>query len=166
MEQIISAMEAFIQGEGLDTVRTFSREKVRRLSAPLVAVGLKQAEAASQGFYDYLGQVYNDQTECCEDLYGKRLNLEFTLNIYVPLNGERGSSACYEVFSKLSDALSLGRCPGIRVTAYDCGEITFDSTVGLCRCPCGIKASAFVYARQLGDGVFTDFILKGVVTNG
>ena len=146
LERIREAMTAFLKGEGVAALTAWPGEDLERPGGP-------------GGFQDYLGERYDAGTGHWQELYGKRLQVTFGLDLYAPEGA--GAAGMQAAFDALAGALSGGGPPGLRVKEFSRGETSFDQALGLFHCPAEAVCTAYLYAVAEEGGAFLDFVVKG-----
>lgn len=156
LQELRRALAAFLREKGLDAVTAWGPEKRLRPGKAVAAVSLRGFESAPPGFQDYLGERYNAQAGCWEELYGKKAALTFGLDLY--------AASAEEIQAGL-DALSLalsGDGPkGMRPVAFSAGETGYQSESGRYFCPAQAKFAVWVTTVSREDGSFLDFEVRG-----
>lgn len=150
----------FLRGQGVDAVTAWGGEDRVRRKGPVVAVSLRGVQGGPAGWMDYLGERLDPGTGRWEELYGKRARITLGLDIYAPESA--GEAECAAAFAKLSEALVGEKPAGLNLEELSCGETAFDRAAGLFRCPAQMTCRVFLYAKRTGDGVFTDFEVRGI----
>ena len=160
LDRVREALAEYLQDRGIHAVTAWSEEAKKRHGKPVVAVSLKESRGTGAGFQNYLGERYNEADGRWEELYGKKLELTFGLDLYG--GTEQGAAGCQKEFDALADALASGGPEGLRLGALSCGETEFDRETGMFHCPAELEASAWMYAVAAGDGgVLLDFTVRG-----
>ena len=159
LERIREAMTAFLKGEGVAALTAWPGEDLERPEGPVTAVSLRACQGGPGGFQDYLGERYDAGTGRWQELYGKRLQVTFGLDLYAPESA--GAAGMQAAFDALAGALSGGGPPGLRVKEFSRGETSFDQALGLFHCPAEAVCTAYLYAVAEEGGAFLDFVVKG-----
>ena len=184
LERIREAMTAFLKGEGVAALTAWPGEDLERPEGPVTAVSLRSCppppgrggdgggaggpgpaappracRGGGGGFQDYLGERYDAGTGHWQELYGKRLQVTFGLDLYAPEGA--GAAGMQAAFDALAGALSGGGPPGLRVKEFSRGETSFDQALGLFHCPAEAVCTAYLYAVAEEGGAFLDFVVKG-----
>ena len=163
LEQVKSALAAALEKAGIAAQAAFSPGWARSYSQPVVAVGLRQGESRGGALSSYLGQRTDPDTQLEQEVYGMRLELTLSLDIYCPL-GE-GASRCDDVLEKLHQVMLEGLPAGLRPAELRWEETAWDEDTAMFLRRGSLSCSAFFTAAASEDGLWlTDFILKGVVT--
>lgn len=159
LEEFRQETAEFLRARGVDAVTAWDyRARVRR-TQPVVAVSLRGCQVGPAGMRDYLGERFAPETGRWEELYGTLAEITLGLDIYGPRAlGERG---CAEVFSRLAEALGGGGPEGLRVKSLTCGETSYVEREDLFRCEAQAVFRVYLYAAADGDGVFSDFVIRG-----
>ncbi len=159
LDQIRSAMLTTLEKAGLMAVAAWPYQGYQGLTEGLVAVSVRSCEDQQAGFGHYLGERYDSDTDKWQELYGKKIQIEFGLNIYTPTKG--GAQESQEIFDKLSEAFQVYAPAGLKVEKLSRGEITLNKTLGVFCCPVEAQCNAFLYAIAEDGGEFVDFEVKG-----
>lgn len=144
---------------GVTAVTAWSPDDKKRREGAVVAVSLRGCRGGPGGFQDYLGERYNADTGRWEELYGRKADLTFGLDIYAA--GRDGAAQCQAAFDKVADALENGAPLGLTLESLSRKETLFDGELGLFRCPAEAVCQAYLYAVADGGGTFLDFEVRG-----
>ena len=112
LEQVKAALSAALERAGIAAQAAFSPGWARSYSQPVVAVGLRQGESRGGALSSYLGQRTDPDTQLCQEVYGMRLELTLSLDIYCP-PGE-GAARCDNVLEGLHQVMLEGLPAGLR----------------------------------------------------
>lgn len=127
-----------------------------------VLVSLDQVNCSGAGLQDYLGLRLDEKSGMWEEVYGRKAELTFVLDIYA--TPQAGARRCREVFSQIAGAVQPRRVLGLCVKSLTGEETEFDSKEGLLKLRVRLVCQGWVYAGQDGqENAFLDFILKGDV---
>ncbi len=160
LDTLRERMAAYLQAQGLRAVTAWPHEKRLRRDGAVVAVSLRSCAAGPSGFKDYLGERYNDESQSWEELYGKKAEVEFGLDLYATQNV--GAAELQTAFDRLANALQAGTPEGLAVKTFSCGETTYDQSEGLFKRTAQVVCTAYLYAVCDEGGTFTDFEVRGV----
>lgn len=156
MEELQQALVDFLKEHGLTALTAWSEERRLRPGQAVAAVSLRALECAPPGFQDYLGERYNEETGQWEELYGRKAELTFGVDLY-------GATA--EVVragvNTLSLALSRDGPEGLRPVELHVGETAYQESARRYRCPAQVRFTAWLAAVTGEDGAFLDFEVKG-----
>ena len=143
-----------------EAISDMPADKKRYYDKPVVSVGMNKAEGGPSGMYGYLGEMYDETRGESREIYGRKLDVELSLDIRSPAGG---GDECTAVFSKLVTALDrLGS--GIRIRECACGDVSYDRNLDMYCMRGSVSFTAFIYAEKEESGDrFTDFTLKGEI---
>lgn len=161
LEQLRSKLAAFLAEGGVQALVSWPRERRAGLSGPVVLVSLEELRCGPAGLQDYLGMGLNQVTGQWEELYGRKAELTFGLDILAP--SQAGAEACREAFVKMVSQLQTGRPGGLTVRKLTGGETQYDSKEGLLKMHAQLECEGWLYASGGGAGTFLDFTLRGDV---
>lgn len=147
LEQGVNARTAWPEGERLE------------VEQPVVVVSLRGCQSGPAGFQDYLGERYNEETGLWEELYGRKAELTFGLDLYAP--ARCGEGEMQDAFDGLAAALTLGAPDGMAVMEYSCGETEYDSRARLRKRTVQAVCGAYLCAVAQPGEAFLDFELRG-----
>ena len=150
------ALAAYLRENGLEAVTAWSRERRTRPGRAVAAVSLRAMEGGAPGFQDYLGERYDPEREQWRELYGKRVELTFGVDISAATAEEVQAG-----LDALGAALSRGGPAGLRSVGFSTGETAYDPAAGRYACPAQARFSAWMVAEAGEDGAFLDFEVKG-----
>lgn len=159
VEAVLTAVTSALTDAGLNAQRQFPDAALCRGSGALVCVGVKQSRLLSAGCGEYLGRRTVDGAP--REVYGWRLEGVLALDIYSPEGS--GPALCQSCFEALSSALAV-LPSGLRQRELRCGETVWDESTGMFLCRCELSVLALLTREESAeDGVFTDFVLRGVM---
>ena len=94
----------------------------------LAVVQVKEVEAGSAGFQNYLGQRYDAETRRWTETFGQKVSVKFLVTLYSPRqDGERG---CRALVDRVAEAFLRGGPEGFAVEKWSVGETGFDRESG------------------------------------
>ena len=162
LDAVLDAVVTALRAAGLCALRQFPEGEIDRKSGPLVCVGLKSNKLVSSGAGDYMGERRSGGT--VSEVYGFRMEPVIALDIYSPDDGENGAEGCIETAEAVGAALP-GFPSGLKMRELLCGETAFDGATEMYHMPVELSCAAFLTREMNGEtGVFTDFVLKGVLS--
>ena len=162
LEQVKTAVVDALAGAGLAARCAFAPGWAKRYSGPVVAVGLRTGESRGGALGSYLGQQVDPETLVSREIYGMRLEMTLSVDIYCP--AECGAGGCDGALETLHQVMLSGLPAGLRPTELKWEECTWDRDTGMFLRRGSLACSAFFTASASEDGtVLSDFILKGVV---
>lgn len=164
LEKIRECMTEYLNGQGVRAITAWPGESRRRLDGPVAAVSLRGCEAGPGGFRDYLGERYDPEAGAWRELYGRKVRVTFGLDLYAPR--ESGAAGCQGAFDALADALNGEGPAGLKLGELSRGEVVFDQSAGLFRCPAEAVCDAYLYAVAEEGGAFLEFEVKGYGNDG
>lgn len=129
------------------------------LEGAQVLVSLAEMECEPVGLQNYLGQRLNEETGEVVEWYGRKVKLEFGLDILAPAGV--GAGACREVFRRLVMLLHDKRPEGLAVRKLTGEEIEFDKKEGLLRLRCTVSCDGWLWASGDEAADILDFTLRG-----
>ena len=154
-------MAAFLRQQGVDAVCAYPEERRNRRSGPVAAVSLRACQGGPGGFRDYLGERYDQETGLWQELYGRRAQVTFGLDLYAPEEGD--GVALQQALDALTQALAQGGPGGLAVQEVSCGETTYDTRQRLVKKTVQAVCQAYLHAVTRPGGLFVDFELRGEV---
>lgn len=111
----------------------------------------------------YMGQRVNPDTLDCQEVYGMRLELVLSLDIYCP-PGE-GAGRCDYVLEALHQVMLNGLPSGLRPIELKWEETVWDGDTSMFLRRGSLACGAFFVAETSEEQLeLADFILKGVLT--
>lgn len=160
-DSIIAAVTKHLGDYSELSVCAYPFGKMKKYNAPVVAVTVEEADAASSGAGDYLG-IFTDPEKGEREVYGRYLEVTLGMYIYSPEGNEHGADALQRVFGQIAAAFYEKTMP-LKVKSLQCGETEFDSVTRMYKCKVTAKCRCFMTAEIREDGEFSDYILKGVM---
>lgn len=154
--QLRRALRDYLEEKGLAAVTAWSSEKRLRPGAAVSAVSLRGLESSAPGYQDYLGERYNEPAGVWEELYGKKMELTFGLDLTAETAEEvqRGLEV-------LGTALSEGGPAGMVPAGWSAGETVYQSESKRYFCPVQAAFRVWAVAAAREDGTFLDFEVRG-----
>ena len=163
LEQVKAAIAHALKSAGIAAQTAYAPGWAKAYQEPVVAVGLRTGESKSGAMGSYMGQRVNPDTLACQEIYGMRLDLVLSLDIYCP-PGE-GAGRCDSVLEGLHQVLLNGLPSGLRPSELKWEETVWDGDTSMFLRRGSLACGAFFVAETTEEQLeLTDFILKGVVT--
>lgn len=156
VQEMRKRLAEYLEANGLPAVTAWGPERRMRPGAAVAAVSLRGFESGAPGFRDYLGERYDPEEGCWEELYGKRVELTFGLDLY-----GAGAEEVQRGLDVLGELLDRGGPEGLRVEGLSAGETVYDGESRRYRCPVQAKFSVWATAVSREDGAFLDFEVRG-----
>ena len=130
-----------------------------RLTRPTAVVSVRKCQVGPAGFQDYLGERFDRDSGQWTELYGRKAELTFGLDLYAPPSvGEEGLQAA---FDKLMEALAGGGPAGLVLREISCGETGYDAAGRLLKRSAQAVFDTYLYAVTEPGGAFLDFEIRG-----
>ena len=163
LEQVKRAIAGALEKAGIAARLAFEPGWAKGYSGPAVAVGLRRGESRGGALSSYLGQQEDPETRDCREVYGMRMELTLSLDIYCP--PEEGAAGCDSVLEALHQIV-LERLPsGLKPGGLKWEETVWDEDTSMFLRRGSLTCGAYFIAAASEDGaLLSDFILKGVVT--
>ena len=109
----------YLTAQGVESMTAWPKDRVGALTAPLAVVQVKEVEAGSAGFQNYLGQRYDAETRSWTEAFGQKVSVKFLVTLYSPRqDGERG---CRALVDRVAEAFLRGGPEGFAVAGAICG---------------------------------------------
>lgn len=160
IETVLNSIVSLLQVAGINAMLQYPITALDRMHGPVVCVAVKSGTRGGSGLGDYLG-IRNDNG-ALRELYGYRLNLTISLDIFVPWSEESVSDAM-SCFAAVSDAL-YALPSGLKPKKIHCGTAKPDKETEMLKCPAEMECIAvLICEKDAESGEFTDFVLKGVL---
>ena len=163
LEQVKAAIANALEKAGVAAHTAYTPGWAKAYQEPVVAVGLRTGESKGGALGSYLGQRVDPDTLACQEIYGMRLDLVLSLDIYCP-PGE-GAGRCDRVLEELHQVILNGLPSGLRPAELKWEETVWDEDTSMFLRRGSLACGAFFVAETTEEQFdLTDFILKGVVT--
>ena len=163
LEQVKSALAAALERSGLRAHSAFAPGWARAYTGPVAAVGLRTGESRGGALGSYLGRRTDPETLECREIYGMRMEMTLSLDLYSP--PKSGAAGCDSALETLHQAILEGLPAGLRPTELKWEETAWDEDAQMFLRRGSLSCSACVTAEASEDGLMlSDFILKGVVS--
>ena len=161
LDKIRERMADYLNAQGVAAVTAWPAEERLRREGAVAAVTLRACQAGPAGFQSYLGERYNQETAQWEEIYGRKVQMTFGLDLYAPAEAE--GEVLQTAFDALADALTRGCPQGLSLVEFSCGETVYDRQARLLRRPAQAVCQAYLHAITRPGGLFVDFELRGEV---
>ena len=163
LEQVKSAIADALKKAGINAHIAYTPGWAKAYAGPVVAVGLRTGESRNGALSSYLGQRIDPDTQASQEVYGMRLDLTLSLDIYCPPRD--GTAGCDSVLEALHQIMLEGLPSGLRPTELKWEEAAWDEDTAMFLRRGSLACGAYFVAAASEDGLLlSDFILKGVVT--
>lgn len=150
-----------LRNYGLDSICAWPQERRKRADGPVVLVGLEKMNCSPAGLQDYLGQRLDASTGQWQDLYGRRAQLTFTLDILA--QPHMGMQVCREALDRVIRCVQTERPVGLNVKELTGEEPEYDEKEGLLKQRCRLTCEGWLCTAGEEAGTFLDFTLRGDV---
>lgn len=161
LDGIRERMAEYLRAGGLEAVTAWPERARGQVTAPVAAVSLRRYEGGPSGFQDYLGERYNTECGRWEELYGKRIELVFGLDLYAGRGAGGGENGLRAAFDTLAERLRRQGPEGLTVRELSAGETGYDQGSGLYHVEVEAVCLAYLYAVADEGGAFLDFEIRG-----
>ena len=88
LDKIRERMADYLNAKGVAAVTAWPAEERLRREGAVAAVTLRACQAGPAGFQSYLGERYNQEREQWEEIYGRKVQMTFGLDLYAPAEAE------------------------------------------------------------------------------
>lgn len=156
VQELGRKLAEYLESKGLDAVTAWGEGKRLRPERVIAAVSLRAMESGPPGFQNYLGERYNGESGCWEELYGKRVELTFGLDLYAATAQEVQAG-----LDLLSGVLSEGGPGGMEPVGFSTGETVYRQEERRYFCPVQARFGVWAVAAAREDGSFLDYEVKG-----
>lgn len=163
LEQVKSAVANALENAGIAAHTAYTPGWAKAYQEPVVAVGLRTGESKGGTLGSYMGQRVDPDTLACQEVYGMRLDLVLSLDIYCPPG--KGAERCDGVLEALHQVMLNGLPSGLRPTELKWEETVWDGDTSMFLRRGSLACGAFFVAETAEEQFeLTDFVLKGVVS--
>lgn len=163
LEQVKTALSSALEQAGIATRTAYAPGWAKSYDTPVVAIGLRTGESRPGALSHYLGQRTDPKTLLPQEVYGLRLDLTLSLDVYAP--AREGASGCDAVLEALHQLMLEGLPSGLKAAELKWEEAAWDSDTSMFLRRGSLSCGAYFTAAASDDGVLlTDFKLKGVMT--
>ncbi len=154
--ELRQALVQWLKGNGLNALTAWGEDKRLRPGGAVAAVSLRALESGSAGYQDYLGERFDEERGTWEELYGKKWELTFGLDLYAATAQE-----VLDALEKLGALLSEGGPAGMAPLGFTAGETAYQAESRRYFCPVQAKFQVWAAATAREDAPFLDFEIKG-----
>ena len=110
------AMTDYLTAQGVESMTAWPKDRVGALTAPLAVVQVKEVEAGSAGFQNYLGQRYDAETRRWTEAFGQKVSVKFLVTLYSPR--QDGECGCRALLDRVAEAFLRGGPEGFAAVSY------------------------------------------------
>ena len=159
MARIRETVVRYLQERGVNAAAAWPGEPAVSVEKPVAVVSVQSCRAEAGSFLDYLGERFDPDTGLWQELYGRRAEITFGLDLWAP----KGSSGAdlQALFEQVSGALATGGPDGLTVRELACDETEYDSRHRLLKRKVRAVCGACLYAAVPAGETFLDFELRG-----
>lgn len=161
LEALQDHLAGFLTRHGVPALASWPQERRAAFDGPVVLVSLDKLDCGPAAMQDYLGQRLDEETGQWKELYGRRANMTFVLDVLAGPGVE--GHECRAVFEQVVRAFRLEKPEGLSVRALTGEELEYDEKEGLLRLRCQLECAGWLYAAGEEAGTFLDFTLRGDV---
>ena len=163
LEQVKQAIAGALEKAGINARIAYEPGWAKSYQGPVVAVGLRTGESRGGALSSYLGRRTDPDTQVSQEVYGMRLELTLSLDIYCP--PKDGAAGCDGALEALHQVMLEGLPSGLRPSELRWEEAVWDEDTAMFLRRGSLACGAYFIAAASEDGpLLSDFILKGVVT--
>ena len=162
LQQVKAAVVNALEDAGLTAMSAYSEEQLKKYTTAVTAVGLREMRLTESGAMEYLGERHDTVQGTVLEVYGKRLTLSLSFDVYAPRT--LGAEGCEEAAEEITQVMMSALPSGLHVRELTWGKTEWDKTYGMFHISAQAAYEAyFVAETEEETAVFIDFILKGVV---
>lgn len=162
LEALQEYLAEFLTRHGVHALASWPQERRVDPEGPVVLVSLDKLDCGPAAMQDYLGQRLDEETGQWKELYGRRAQMSFVLDVLAAPGV--GSRECRAVFEQVAQAFQLEKPEGLSVRGLTGEELEYDEKEGLLRLRCHLECAGWLYAAGEEAGTFLDFTLRGDVS--
>lgn len=164
IQQVKTAVVNAIGAFNVAAMSAYSAEELKKYTCAVAAVGVREVSVTHSGAAEYLGQRYDEVRGTVREVYGKKLELSLSLDLYAPR--AVGADACEEAAEAVTQAMMAALPCGLHMQKITWEQVRWDETYGMFCLGGTVKYEAYFTAETAEETAeFTDFILRGVVQN-
>lgn len=159
LDMIRERMTEYLRRQGVDAVNAWPQGERERRNGTVAAVSLHKCQAGPCGFQDYLGERFNEESGRWEELYARKVELTFGIDLYA--RAEVGEEQLQSCFDQVLEAFQAGGPEGVTVLQVECGETEYQNGGRMLKRTARVGCSAFLYAVAEPGGACLDFEIRG-----
>ena len=164
IQQVKAALTDAIAAAGVSAVGAYSEETLKKYQTAVAAVGTREMSVTHAGAAEYLGERYDAQRGTVLEVYGRRMELSLSLDLYAPR--AVGAEGCEAAADTVTQVMMTALPCGLRVQEIRWAQVEWDRTYGMYHLGAQANYEAYFTAETAEEtAAFTDFILRGVVQN-
>ena len=159
MERARERMAEHLSAHGIKTLTAWPGGERGRVEEPVAVVSLRSCRSEEGGFGRYLGERFDEDAGMWDEVYGRRADLTFGLDLYAPARGD--GADLQQLWDRVAAALTAEEPEGLHLLSFSCGETEYDAAARLRKRKGEAVCRAWLYTVLREDALFTDFILRG-----
>ncbi len=161
LEALQEYLAGFLTRHGVNAMASWPRERRTGPEGAVVLVSLDKLDCGPTAMQDYLGQRLDEETGQWKELYGRRAQVTFVLDVLAAPSV--GGRECRAVFEQVVQAFQMEKPEGLSIRGLTGEELEYDEKEGLLRLRCHLECDGWLYATGEETGTFLDFTLRGDV---
>ena len=162
LEQVKNAVAGALEKAGIRARIAYAPGWAKAYAEPVVVVGLRTGESRGGAMSHYLGRQTDPETLASREVYGLRLELTLSVDIYCP--AREGAAGCDRVLETLHQVMMEGLPSGLKPAELKWEEAAWDQDASMFLRRGSLRCGAYFIAAASEDGpLLEDFILKGVM---
>lgn len=152
---------ALLRQNGIAAVESWPEGRRERHEDCVVLVSMERVQCSPAGMQDYLGQRADEEDGKLKEIYGRRAEMTFTLDVLA----EKGTPAqtLRRTANDLARLFQTERPEMLTVREMRIDEIRYDETEGLLCLRCELECEGLLCTAGEEAGTFLDFTLRGDV---
>ena len=163
---LLEELEQRLGQAGLQCMRHYPVERIRRWTEPVAVLGLRGLELAGGGFGDYLGTVTDGTTGNSREVYGRRGTARLAMDIYCSPEGQDAEGRAAAALDTALGALLGAGGRGMDFRSYEQGEPAFDTASGMYRIRAELCFEICLTGQTVEESAeITDFRLGEITVN-
>lgn len=155
LSELRDRLADYLKGHGLNAMPSYGEQR-RLRGGGAVAVSLRRLEDGEAGFWNYLGERFDEADGQWEELYGKRAALTMGLELHAPTMAE-----LHRCLEKLLGALQQGSPDGFGTAELTVEEPFYSGEQREYLCAVQARYTVWFKAVQREEDSFLNFEVRG-----
>lgn len=162
LQDLCEALCSLMCARGIPAMLHYPAERRKQRDEALVVISLREMDAQTPGFGNYVGERVSPETKEREEIYAQRVKLGFALDLYSPK--QCGEAGIWSLMEKLLGLLPEQLPVGLSLKTMLWKDMSYDRSCDMfCRAG-SLLCEALLYTVRAEDGSFLDFEVKGGMT--